>query len=116
MTILADHQIRQLAQRGMIEPWFEGYHRPGEISYGISSYGYDAVLAPKIKLFSNLHGYDHRSQGDGRALLLATSRAIASSFPNSYALSGIRSSGSRIPRDVVVICLGKSTYARPGSS
>lgn len=113
MTVLADHQIRQLAQRGMIEPWFEGERRPGKISYGISSYGYDAQLAPRIKLFSNLHGaiidpkaMDERCFHDveGDSFVIP---------PNSYAL-GHTVERFSIPRDVMVICLGKSTYARAG--
>lgn len=113
MTILADYQIRHLAKKGMIEPWFEGVKRPGKISYGISSYGYDAVLAPRIKLFSNLHGavidpkaMDERCFHDveGDSFVIP---------PNSYAL-GHTVERFSIPNDVLVICLGKSTYARAG--
>ena len=113
MTILPDYKIRQLAQVGMIEPWFEGVKRPGKISYGISSYGYDASLAPRIKLFSNLHGavidpkaMDERCFHDveGDSFVIP---------PNSYAL-GHTVERFSIPNDVLVICLGKSTYARAG--
>ena len=94
MSIQPDHWIRKQAlNHGMIEPFVESQKREGVISYGLSSYGYDARVASEFKIFTNVDS------------------AVVD--PNSFVL-GRTVEYFRIPRDTLVICLGKSTYARCG--
>jgi len=97
----------------MIEPFVDGQVREGAISYGVSSYGYDMRVAPEFRIFTNVlsvivdpKNFDARSfvEFDGDVCIVP---------PNSFALA--RSvEYFRIPRNVLTICLGKSTYARCG--
>jgi dCTP deaminase len=119
MSILADKEIRQLAvEQRMIDPFVERQVRELEngqraISYGLSSYGYDLRVADEFKVFTNVFNtvvdpknFDAKSFVD-----LQTDVCIVP--PNSFALA--RSvEYFRIPRDILTICLGKSTYARCG--
>jgi len=114
MAIMADRWIREQAlENGMIEPFVDGQKRDGTISYGLSSYGYDARVAGEWKIFTNVDSAvvdpkDFSSQSfverDGPVCIIP---------PNSFALARTVEY-FRIPRDVLVICLGKSTYARCG--
>ncbi len=114
MAVLPDHWIRRMArERGMIEPFVESQKREGVISYGLSSYGYDARVADAFKIFTNVDSavvdpkaFSPQSFVDRRA-----GEVIIP--PNSFALAHTVEY-FRIPRDVLVICLGKSTYARCG--
>ena len=114
MAILSDKWIREAAEtQGMIEPFVESQRREGCISYGLSSYGYDARVAPEFKIFTNVHStvvdpkcFDPQSFVD-----VETDVCIIP--PNSFALARTVEY-CRVPRDVLVICLGKSTYARCG--
>jgi dCTP deaminase len=98
---------------GMIDPYNDRQVREGVISYGVSSYGYDLRVADEFKIFTNVNSaivdpkkFDERSFIDVRA----DSVLIP---PNSFALA--RSvEYFKIPRDVLTICVGKSTYARCG--
>jgi dCTP deaminase len=100
-------------ERGMIEPFAERQVREGVISYGVSSYGYDVRVADEFKIFTNVYtatvdpkAFDPRSFVDwqGESCIVP---------PNSFALA--RSvEYFRIPRNVLTICVGKSTYARCG--
>ena len=114
MAIKSDRWIRRQAEEnGMIEPFEEGQVREGVISYGLSSYGYDMRVADEFRIFHNAlapvvdpKAFDDRSfvehQGDDCIIP-----------PNSFALA--RSvEYFRIPRDVMTITVGKSTYARCG--
>jgi dCTP deaminase len=112
VTIKSDRWIRRMAQQhGMIEPFVDGQVREGVISYGNSSYGYDMRIANEFKVFTNVFNtlvdpkhFDPRSFVD----ITADHCDIP---PNSFALA--RSvEFFRIPRNVLAICLGKSTYAR----
>src|SRR5262249_8658635 len=116
---LADHEIRRLAtERGMIEPFIERQVRELDtdrrvISYGLSSYGYDLRVADEFKGFSNVFN----TVGDPKAFhpksVVDIPWDVCIVPPNSFALS--RSvEYFRIPRDILAICLGKSTYARCG--
>lgn len=117
--ILSDRAIRRLSgEGGMIEPFNERQVTRTEgkpsISHGLSSYGYDARVAPEFKVFTNVYGaeidpknFDAQSFVDVRANPDGFIRVP----PNSFAL-GRTMEYFRIPRDVLVICLGKSTYAR----
>jgi len=118
VTIKADHWIRQMAQQyGMIEP-FEPEQvraRDGEkiVSYGTSSYGYDVRCSSHFKVFTNINSavVDPKSF-DERSFVNVESNACIIP-PNSFALASTVEY-FRIPRNVLTICLGKSTYARCG--
>ncbi|HWR90168.1 MAG TPA: dCTP deaminase [Dissulfurispiraceae bacterium] len=108
-----DRWITEMARKGMIEPFQESQVREGVISYGVSSYGFDMRIGDEFKIFTNINstvvdpkGFDPRSFVDykGPVCLIP---------PNSFALAS-SIEYFRIPRDVLVICLGKSTYARCG--
>ena len=110
MGVLADWQIQQTVK---IEPIADGTYRPGVISYGVTSYGYDLRLGRKFKVFTNAHcaivdpkAFDPKSFVD-----IKTDVCIIP--PNSFALARTIEY-FRIPRDVLTVCLGKSTYARCG--
>jgi len=114
MPIKSDNWIRKMSEEhGMIEPFEAGQVRDGVISYGLSSYGYDIRVAPEFKVFTNVHnvvvdpkGFDPRSFVDVREKECLIP-------PNSFALARTEEY-FRIPRNVLVICVGKSTYARCG--
>ncbi len=112
--ILADHQIRYLAQNeGMIEPFEEKQNRDGVISYGLSSFGYDSRCAPDFKIFTNIDNamVDPKNFSDDSFVDRRTDVCVIP--PNSFVLTH-SVEYFRIPKDVLVICLGKSTYARCG--
>ncbi len=114
MGLKPDHWIRKMAQEcAMIEPFVDSQVRNGVISYGVSSYGYDVRVANEFKIFTNINttivdpkNFDTRSMVDfvGDACVIP---------PNSFALARTVEY-FRIPRGVLTICLGKSTYARCG--
>jgi dCTP deaminase len=119
MSILADKEIRRLAvEQHMIEPFVERQVRQLDngqrvISYGLSSYGYDLRVADEFKVFTNVFNtvVDPKNFDDKSFVDLQTDVCIVP--PNSFALA--RSvEYFRIPRDLLTICLGKSTYARCG--
>jgi dCTP deaminase len=114
MTVMADRWIRRMAvEHRMIDPFADRQVRDGVISYGVSSYGYDMRVAREFRIFTNAlsavvdpKAFDPRSfvEYEGDVCIIP---------PNSFALA--RSvEYFRIPRDVVTICVGKSTYARCG--
>lgn len=112
--LLADHQIRALAQsEGMIEPFVEKQKREGVISYGLSSYGYDARTADEFKIFTNVDNALVDPKDFSQQSFVDRQVDICVIPPNSFALSRTVEY-FRIPKDVLVICLGKSTYARCG--
>ena len=114
MPVKSDRWIRRMAlDHAMIEPFESGQVRSGSISYGLSSFGYDIRVAPEFKVFTNVHNlvvdpkkFDERSFVDvkDRDCIIP---------PNSFALARTVEH-FRIPRDVLVLCVGKSTYARCG--
>jgi dCTP deaminase len=100
-------------EHGMIEPFVDEQVRDGVVSYGLSSYGYDIRVADEFKVFTNINStvidpkqFDPRSFVDVKADVCIVP-------PNSFALARTVEY-FRIPRDVLTICLGKSTYARCG--
>ena len=110
----SDRWIRKMAkEHDMINPFSEKQVREGVISYGLSSYGYDLRVADEFKIFTNVNctvvdpkNFDERS-------FVTVSSECAIVPPNSFALA--RSvEYFKIPRDVLTICVGKSTYARCG--
>jgi len=117
MSIKSDRWIRRMAAQGMIEPFEPGQVRSahGEriVSYGTSSYGYDIRCAAEFKIFTNINStivdpkaFDPNSFVDFRG-------AVCIIPPNSFALARTIEY-FRIPRNVLTVCLGKSTYARCG--
>ena len=108
-----DRWIREMAKKGMIEPFSDKQVREGVISFGLSSYGYDMRIAGEFKIFRNAHdiildpkALDQRSFADFK-------EDVCIIPPNSFVLC--RSvEYFRIPRETLAICLGKSTYARCG--
>ncbi len=114
MGLLPDHRIREYAQRnGMIEPFIDHQVRDGVISYGLSSYGYDIRIADEFKIFTNVFSavvdpkqFDPRSMIDFKG-------SVCVIPPNSFVL-GKTVEYLRIPRNILTVCLGKSTYARCG--
>jgi len=114
MPIKSDKWIRRMAQEhAMIEPFEAGQIREGVISYGLSSYGYDIRVAPEFKVFTNVHHVvvDPKEFDDRSFVDINEETCIIP--PNSFALARTVEY-FRIPRDVLVVCLGKSTYARCG--
>ncbi|MCF8532001.1 MAG: dCTP deaminase [Reyranella sp.] len=114
MTILSDRWIRHMAQeKGMIEPFVDAQKREGVISYGLSSYGYDARVGNDFKIFTNVNSavVDPKNFDQNSFVDRATDICVIP--PNSFALARTVEY-FRIPRDVLVICVGKSTYARCG--
>ena len=114
MSIKADRWIRKMSlEHGMIEPFVDGQVRAGVVSYGLSSYGYDIRVADEFKIFTHINNtvidpknFDPRSFVDIKSDVCIVP-------PNSFALAHTIEY-FRIPRDVLTICLGKSTYARCG--
>jgi dCTP deaminase len=114
MAILADHQIRSLAQsHKMIDPFVENLRREGVISYGLSSYGYDARVADEFKIFTNVDSATVDPKNFSENSFVDRKTDVCIIPPNSFVLARTVEY-FRIPRDVLVICLGKSTYARCG--
>ena len=114
MSILSDRSIRRLAlEKGMIEPFVDSQKRDGIISYGLSSYGYDARVGTEFKIFTNVDSavVDPKNFAGNSFVDRRTDVCIIP--PNSFALASTVEY-FRIPRDVLVICVGKSTYARCG--
>lgn len=112
--LLADSQIRDLVRtHGMIEPFVEKQQRQGVISYGLSSYGYDARCAPDFKIFTNVDNALVDPKAFSEQSFVDRRTDICVIPPNSFALTHT-TEYFRIPEDVLVICLGKSTYARCG--
>ena len=114
MGLKPDHWIQKMAkEQGMIEPFAENQVRNGVISFGVSSYGYDIRVANEFKIFTNVYSavvdpknFDPKSMVDFKGDICVIP-------PNSFALARTVEY-FRIPRDVMTVCLGKSTYARCG--
>ncbi|MGC8795955.1 dCTP deaminase [Thermodesulfovibrio sp.] len=108
-----DKWIKEMARKGMIEPFEEGLVREGVISYGVSSYGYDMRVADEFKIFTNINNTVVDPKNFDPKSFVEFKGDVCIIPPNSFALA--RSvEYFRIPRDVLVICIGKSTYARCG--
>ena len=113
-SIKADRWIKKMSlEHGMIEPFEDRQVRQGVISYGLSSYGYDIRVADEFKVFTNINStvvdpknFDNRSFVDVKA-------DVCIIPPNSFALAKTVEY-FRIPRNVLTVCVGKSTYARCG--
>ena len=111
--VKSDRWIKDIANKGMITPYSDKQIRKNVISYGVSSYGYDIRISDEFKIFTNINttlvdpkNFDERSLVDFKG-------DVCIIPPNSFALAS-SVEYLKIPRDVLVICLGKSTYARCG--
>jgi len=114
MSVMPDRWIRQMAtEHGMIEPFVETQKREGVISYGLSSYGYDARVADEFKIFTNVDSAVIDPKDFSAASFVDRRAPVCIIPPNSFVLAHTVEY-FRIPRDILVICLGKSTYARCG--
>lgn len=118
MSVKPDTWIRAMAkERGMIEPFCDGQVRAAEgggiVSYGLSSYGYDARCASDFRIFTNINAtiVDPKRIDPGSMIAHEGDACIIP--PNSFALARTVEY-FRIPRDVITVCIGKSTYARCG--
>ena len=118
MSIKSDKWIRRMAaEHHMIEPFEAGQVREREgrriVSYGTSSYGYDVRCASEFKIFTNINSTIVDPKAFDEKSFVDFSGAVCIIPPNSFALA--RSiEYFRIPRDILTMCLGKSTYARCG--
>ena len=111
MTIQSDRWIRdQALYHGMIEPFVEAQRREGCISYGLSSYGYDARVADEFKIFTNVDSATVDPKDFAANSFVDRQTDVCIIPPNSFALARTVEY-FRVPEDVLVICLGKSTYA-----
>src|SRR5437773_8045070 len=114
MSVKNDRWIRRMVrERDMINPFVESQVREGVISYGLSSYGYDLRVADEFNIFTNVNSsiVDPKHFDERSFVTIQTDVCIVP--PNSFALA--RSvEYFKIPRSVLTICVGKSTYARCG--
>ncbi len=117
MSIKSDRWIREMAAEGMIEPFEPGQVRgAGDqrmISYGTSSYGYDVRCADHFKIFTNINSAIVDPKDFDESSFVDVRSDVCIIPPNSFALASTVEY-FRIPRNVLTICLGKSTYARCG--
>ena len=114
MGLKPDHWIRKMAQeKGMIEPFADSQMRDGVISFGVSSYGYDIRVADEFKIFTNVYSAVVDPKHFVSHSMVDFKGDICVIPPNSFALARTVEY-FRIPREVLTICLGKSTYARCG--
>ena len=114
MSIMPDSWIKKMAtEKNMIEPFVAEQNKKGVISYGLSSYGYDARVSDEFKVFTNVNNalVDPKNFSEESFIERKANSCIIP--PNSFVLARTVEY-FKIPRDVLVICLGKSTYARCG--
>ena len=119
VSVLCDSQIRELVP---IEPFEENDKRPGKVSYGVSSYGYDVRVGTLFKIFTNVSPTGGQAivdpkKFDDASFVTVDTRDTGRDHviipPNSFALCETVEMFA-IPRDILAICVGKSTYARCG--
>ncbi|MEM7331668.1 MAG: dCTP deaminase [Chloroflexota bacterium] len=114
MAIKADKWIRKMAlEHKMIDPFVDGQVREGVISYGLSSYGYDIRVTDEFKIFTNVHSAVVDPKNFTPQSFIDFKGDVCVIPPNSFVLAQT-AEYFRIPRNVLTVCLGKSTYARCG--
>lgn len=109
MSLLPDWRIRQAIK---IDPFAEG-HSDGVVSYGLTSYGYDVRVGRKFKVFTNVYGAIVDPKRMDHAAFVDIEADCCIIPPNSFALAETVE-WLEIPRDILAVCVGKSTYARCG--
>lgn len=114
MTIMPDNWIKkQVISKNMIEPFEENLKKDGVLSYGLSSYGYDARVSNKFKVFTNIDSVTVDPKNFLSESFVDKETDCCIIPPNSFVLARTVEY-FRIPRNILVVCLGKSTYARCG--
>lgn len=118
MTLKSDQWIRKMAlEEGMIEPFVDNQVRHVDnqriVSYGLSSYGYDLRVAPRFKVFTNVYNSMVDPKNFQEDSFVDVEGDICIVPPNSFALA-VSVEYFRIPRSILTMCIGKSTYARCG--
>ena len=114
MGLKPDHWIRKMVrEEGMIEPFVDDQVHDGVISYGVSSYGYDIRVADEFKIFTNVYSAIVDPKDFKSESMVDFKGDVCVIPPNSFALARTVEY-FRIPRSVLTICVGKSTYARCG--
>ncbi|MCH7818054.1 MAG: dCTP deaminase [Candidatus Marinimicrobia bacterium] len=114
MSVRPDSWIEKMSrEHGMIEPFEASQKREGVISYGVSSYGYDIRVSDEFKIFTNVNNAIVDPKNFDETSFVDFKGDVCVIPPNSFAL-GRSVEYFRIPRNVITICLGKSTYARCG--
>ena len=114
MSVLSDRWIKKMAiEKGMIKPFVEKQKATKNISYGLSSFGYDARVSDEFKIFTDVDSavVDPKNFNNNSFVSRSGNECIIP--PNSFALASTVEY-FKIPKDILVICLGKSTYARCG--
>ena len=114
MSVLSDKWIRKMAsEHKMISPFEDKQIRGSKISFGLSSFGYDARVSNEFKIFTNVNSevVDPKNFKASNFITKNVSECIIP--PNSFVLASTVEY-FKIPKDVLVVCLGKSTYARCG--
>ena len=114
MSIMPDSWIKKMSKENdMIQPFADEQKKDGVISFGVSSYGYDARVSDEFKVFTNVNNalVDPKNFSEDSFIERKADSCIIP--PNSFVLARTVEY-FKIPRDVLVICLGKSTYARCG--
>ena len=114
MTVLSDKWIKQIVKdKGMIKPFVSKQVRKGKISFGLSSYGYDARVSNEFKIFTNVNSGIVDPKVFKKESFVTKIGKECIIPPNSFALARTVEY-FKIPDNILVICLGKSTYARCG--
>lgn len=114
MSVKSDKWIRRMAiEHKMIEPFEDKQVREGAISFGLSSYGYDMRISDEFKIFLNAHATELDPKEFREKSFIPFKGKVCTIPPNSYVLAK-SVEYFRIPRNIITICFGKSTYARCG--
>jgi dCTP deaminase len=114
MSVKPDHWIIKMAkEHKMIEPFVDGQVRDGVISYGVSAYGYDIRVSNEFKVFTNVYNSVVDPKNFDDKSFVEINDDVCMIPPNSFALARTVEY-FRIPRSVITLCVGKSTYARCG--
>ena len=114
MSVLSDKWIKRMSRdKRMISPFVSKQMRKGKISFGLSSYGYDARVSNDFRIFTNVNSAIVDPKNFKKESFVTKKSNICVIPPNSFALARTVEY-FRIPRNVLTICLGKSTYARCG--
>jgi dCTP deaminase len=114
MSVRPDHWIKKMAlEHNMIEPFVDTQVREGAISYGVSAYGYDIRVSNEFKVFTNIYNSVVDPKNFDDKSFVEINADVCLIPPNSFALARTVEY-FRIPRSVITLCVGKSTYARCG--
>ena len=114
MTVLSDKWIKKMSkENGMISPFVDKQQKKNVISYGLSSYGYDARVSNEFKIFTNVNSSRVDPKDFSNSNFISKKQDICIIPPNSFVLASTVEY-FKIPKNILVICLGKSTYARCG--